>query len=103
METDRQALAENRAGERGADSEPTPRGAERSVTRILLVANETVAAPAVRKRIEARAEHGSAEVFVVAPALTSSAFKHVAGDVDDAIEEARRRLDDTVRALRDAG
>jgi hypothetical protein len=74
---------------------------------VLLIANETVAAPGVRDRIKALVDPDNAsrhaEVFVVAPALTSSAFKHVTGEVDDAIAGARERLDESVRAIRKAG
>jgi hypothetical protein len=73
------------------------------VHRVLLIANETVGAPAVRHRIKELVGDRRAEVFVVAPALTSSAFKHVAGDVDEAIEEARERLEASIAALRAEG
>jgi hypothetical protein len=42
-------------------------------------------------------------VFVVAPALTSSPLKQVAGEVDDAIEAARLRLAASQHALREMG
>jgi hypothetical protein len=70
---------------------------------VLLLANETVAAKGVMDRVTELVGNGTAQVFVVAPAITSSAFKHLAGDVDDAIEGARSRLDASVQALRDLG
>jgi hypothetical protein len=80
-----------------------PEAAATGSRRILLVANETVGAPAVRDRIKDLVGAGHAEVFVVAPALASSAFKHVAGDVDEAIAAARSRLEASVEALRASG
>jgi hypothetical protein len=70
---------------------------------VLLVANETVGARGVLDRIKELAGGKDAEVFVVAPALTSSALKFAAGEVDEAIEAARLRLDQTLHALREAG
>jgi hypothetical protein len=70
---------------------------------VLLLANETVGARGVMDRLKELVGDGTAEVFVVAPALTSSPFKHLAGDVDDAIEAARRRLDASLQALRELG
>jgi hypothetical protein len=86
----------------GAWGNPGSQGV-RQIRRILLIANETVGAPAVRDRIRSLVGDGPAEVFVVAPALTTSAFKHVAGDVDEAIEAARERLEASVEALRASG
>jgi hypothetical protein len=89
--------------DRAGESRPPPQPHARPVTRVLLIANETVAAPAVRDRILELVGDRDAEVFVVAPALTSSALAHLAGDVDEAIAEARARLDESVRAIRTAG
>jgi hypothetical protein len=71
--------------------------------RILLIANETAAAPGVVNRIEELVGDAQGEVFVVAPALTSSRLQFLAGEVDDAIEAARLRLDATLRMLQEAG
>jgi hypothetical protein len=70
---------------------------------LLVLAGETLAAPAVLDRIRDVVGDRPASAWVVAPALTSSGIKHAAGEVDDAIENARRRLEESERALRDAG
>jgi hypothetical protein len=57
----------------------------------------------VRDRILELVGGGNAEVFVVAPALTKTRFQQVTGAVDEAIEEARKRLDSSVQALRESG
>jgi hypothetical protein len=100
-----QAIGQDPPGTDGnaVRSQPPPERPRGAATRVILLANETVAAPGVRDRIKQLVGGENAEVFVVAPALTSSAFKHVTGEVDEAIEEARKRLDESVRALKEAG
>jgi hypothetical protein len=81
-----------------------PAGEERPTPqRVLLLANETVAAKGVMDRMKELVGDGTAAVFVVAPALTSSPLKHLAGDVDEAIEAARGRLEASLQALRGLG
>lgn len=42
-------------------------------------------------------------MLVLSPAVTSSQLKHALGDVDEAIERATRRLEETVAELRNGG
>ena len=72
------------------------------VHRILVVANETVGGLALLNEIRARAQ-GGATILVVVPALTSSALEHWSSDVDGALADARARLADSLRAMREAG
>jgi hypothetical protein len=67
------------------------------------VANEKVSGRQLSGSLLDRLGQDVAEVFVVAPALADSALKHVMGDVDDAIEPARKRLESTLEELRKAG
>jgi hypothetical protein len=78
-----------------------PRTAD--VHRILVVANETVGGRALLQEIERRTRGRQAEVRVVAPALVSSHLKHALGDVDEAREKARVRLERSVEAIRGHG
>ena len=71
--------------------------------RVLVMANETVGGKALLAEIQNRCKGRSSETLVVVPALTSSRMEHWASDVDGAIEEARRRLDDSLRRMADAG
>ena len=71
--------------------------------RALVVANEKVSGEQLSASLLNRLGQDVAEVFVVAPALADSALKHVMGDVDDAIEPARQRLESTLEELRKAG
>jgi len=71
--------------------------------RVLVLANETVGGKALLAEIQNRCKGRSSETLVVVPALTSSRMEHWASDVDGAIEEARRRLDDSLRRMADAG
>ena len=82
-------------GENGA-------GSERPL-RLLFVAEETLAAPAVIDRIRELVGEREASAFVVAPALTSSGISLAAGEIDDDIERARRRLRESEDALRQIG
>lgn len=71
--------------------------------RALVVVNEQVAGGELRDALLTHLDRGVTEVFVVAPALADSALKHTMGDVDEAIEPARKRLQGTLEELRDAG
>jgi hypothetical protein len=88
-------------------TEPTetkpPVASEGGVHRILVVANETVRGRELIEEIARRAQRGRSEVLVVAPALVQSRIKHGLGDVDEAVEEARRRLDQSVETIRKMG
>jgi hypothetical protein len=93
----------------GGDCGPLMQGSHDSVTpgrngkRALVVANEKVNGKELRDSLRSRLDNGVAEVFVVAPALADSGLKHVMGDVDDALEPARERLQATLDELRHAG
>jgi hypothetical protein len=69
----------------------------------LVVANEAVSGEELRETLVRQLAEGTRSVFVVAPALAGSRFKHYAGDVDDAIEPAVERLRRTLEELRGAG
>jgi hypothetical protein len=73
------------------------------VHRVLVVANETVGGRALLSEIQNRCKGRHSEILVVTPALTSSAAKLWASDVDDAIEAAKRRQGDSVRAIEAVG
>lgn len=73
---------------------------------VLVVATEELAGEAVERvatEIRRAAANGEVAAHVVSPALASSALKHQANDIDEAIEPARQRLEGSVRALGDAG
>jgi hypothetical protein len=71
--------------------------------RVLVMANETVGGRALIAAIKDRCAGRDSEILVVVPALTSSQLEHWTSDVDGAIEEARRRLDDSLRTMKAAG
>ncbi len=71
--------------------------------RVLVLANETVGGRALLAEIQNRCKGRSSEILVVVPALTSSRMEHWASDVDGALEEARRRLDESLRTMAAAG
>jgi hypothetical protein len=70
--------------------------------RVLVVANETVGGRALLSEIQNRCKGRDSEILVVTPALTS-AVKHWASDVDEAIEAAKQRQADSVRAIEALG
>jgi hypothetical protein len=71
--------------------------------RILVVANQTVGGRALMEEIRNRARGRDCEILVVTPALTKSQLQHWTSDVDEALEEADRRRERSVRAIEDAG
>jgi hypothetical protein len=76
---------------------------EHSEGRVLVVANEAVSGEELRESLIAHLGSRESRVFVVAPALASSALHHYVGDVDGAIGPAAERLDRTLEELREAG
>ena len=79
------------------------RAADKPGKRALIVANDRVAGEQLRSALLEQLEPGTSSVFVVAPALAESAFKHQMGDIDEAIEPAAERLRETLEQLRAAG
>jgi hypothetical protein len=71
--------------------------------RVLIVADEAVAGEELLRSVVEHLGREPDSVFVVAPALAASGFKHTMGDVDGAIGPARERLDRTLEELRKAG
>ncbi len=69
---------------------------------ILVVANETVAASALREEVVHRVGRADADVLVVVPALNTR-LRHWTSDEDRARVLAQERLDASLRALADAG
>jgi hypothetical protein len=69
---------------------------------ILVIANETVGGGALRERIRRSIEGQRGRVLVVTPALNSP-VRHWASDEDDARAAARRRLEESLARLREAG
>lgn len=71
--------------------------------RVLVVANEAVESVQLRQRLREHLGSTSAQLIVVVPALTDSALKHYLGDVDEAIDPAKKRLARSLAALREPG
>jgi hypothetical protein len=80
----------------------TPQAQPR-VHRVLVVANETVGGRELLQEIERHTKGRRAEIKVVAPALVESPLKHAFGDVDEAREKARARLERSVESIRRLG
>jgi len=66
------------------------------------LADETVAAPALRKEIRDRAGDGRAEVFVVCPALDAP-IRHWLSELDRILDDTHRRLDASLAGLSELG
>jgi hypothetical protein len=67
---------------------------------LLVVATEAVAGAELRRQVEERLGGRGGAVHVVSPAVTQTGLKHAMGDVDEAIEEASGRLEESMRDLR---
>jgi hypothetical protein len=74
-----------------------------STYRVLVLANETVGGRALLEEIQNRVSGRDSEILVVVPALTSSPLEHWASDVDEALDEARERLDASLAAMEESG
>jgi hypothetical protein len=72
-------------------------------SRVLVVAAEALGGDELADLLSDRAGNGGREIRVVAPALTESPLRHAFGDVDEAIEEAQRRLDQSLEHARSRG
>jgi uncharacterized membrane protein len=72
------------------------------VHRVVVIANETVGGRALLNEIQNRCKGRRSEILVVTPAITSQ-VKHWVSDVDEAIEEAERRREESVSAIREIG
>lgn len=77
--------------------------ADKPEKRALVVANDRVVGERLRSALLEQLEPGICSLFVVAPALAESAFKHQMGDIDEAVEPAAERLRETLEQLRAAG
>ena len=74
------------------------------VHRVLVVANQTVGGRALLDEIRSRVDgEERSEILVVTPPLAGSAAEHWSSDIDAGIAEARKRLDDSIAAMRAAG
>jgi hypothetical protein len=71
--------------------------------RILVVANQTVGGRALMGEIRNRAAGRECEILVVTPALTRSQLQHWTSDVDEALLEADRRRERSVKEIEAAG
>ena len=71
--------------------------------RLLVVAAEAVDGQQVRDAVAERAPDRDAEIHLVAPAIDQSKLEHVMGDVDEATDRARERLERSAQALERAG
>jgi len=73
------------------------------VYRVLVLANQTVGGKALLAEIQNRCKGRNSEILVVVPALTSTPLEHWASDVDEALDEARERLDSSLATMDAAG
>src|SRR5687768_2363659 len=80
----------------------TPAGTH--TRRVIVVANEVLGGTELLDQVTGHlGETANAEVMVVSPALVGSRLDLAAGNVDDDISEAHRRLEASVRALQQRG
>lgn len=71
--------------------------------RVVILANEAIGDEGLVQEILRHTKGREAEVRIVAPALVASRLDLAAGDVDDDIEAARRRLEASIAALQRHG
>jgi hypothetical protein len=71
--------------------------------RILVIANQTVGGRALLSEIRNRTKGRDCEIRVVTPALTRSQLQHWTSDVDEALEQADHRREQSVAAIEAEG
>jgi hypothetical protein len=71
--------------------------------RLLIVAAEEISGGELRDAVAERVGERTAEVRLIAPALTESGIAHAMGDIDDALVAARERLEHSAAELGRAG
>jgi hypothetical protein len=71
--------------------------------RVLVLANQTVAGRALLEEIQNRCRGRRSEILVLVPALTSSRLEYLASDVDSALAEARKRLEQSLATMNRVG
>jgi GABA permease len=71
--------------------------------RILVVANQTVGGRALLAEIGNRGRGRETEILVLTPALAGSRAAHWASDLDEALENARQRMELSVLAIEETG
>ena len=70
---------------------------------MLVLANETVGGRALLAELQNRVKGRNSEILVVVPALTSTPLEHWSSDVDQALDDARERLDSSLAIMDAAG
>src|SRR5688500_13850710 len=88
---------------RSADSPQSSSRTADGAHRIVILANEVIGDQALVREIARHTEGRPARVRIVAPALVKSPLDLAAGDVDDEIEDARRRLEASIAAFAQSG
>ena len=71
--------------------------------RVLVIANQGLEDPALCAEVCRRGEHLPTEAMVLAPVSASSGLRELADDVDREMEQADRRVRETVRRLERSG
>lgn len=74
-----------------------------SAFRVLVVANQTVGGEALLEEIRNRCRGRTAEVMVTVPALPGSRLAYWASATDEAVEEAKQRLAESLAAIENLG
>ncbi len=88
---------------RPTDSTRSPSRTRDGGRRIVILANEAIGDQALVREIVRHTQGRPAQARIVAPAIVKSPLDLAAGDVDDDIAEARRRLEVSIAALAESG
>lgn len=80
-------------------SAPDDQAQATATFRLIVVAAEAVGPEELLAELRAHAAGRQASVRVVAPAIVDTAFQHAAGDVDEGIERAQKRLSESADRL----
>jgi hypothetical protein len=89
--------------EKRSDTPPAGEPGGGGARRLLVVVGEAVTGDRLRDEIAGHLEGSEAEVYVLSPALAKNRLRQFSGDVDEGIEAAQERLEQTLAELRENG
>ena len=87
----------------GREDTPPAESPEPGTKRLLVVVGEAVTDDRLRDEIVNHLDGGDGRIYVLAPALARDRLHQFSGDVDEGMQAARVRLDETLEELRGGG
>jgi hypothetical protein len=71
--------------------------------RVIAIITDPIGGQEATRQLKEAASGGEIELRLIAPAVEANPLRHTLGDIDEPTEEARRKLDASLKSLREAG